>query len=223
VDGMILSIVDETNESLLDALRQVTVPVILVDREVSDEVGASSVVADHRSGMRDAVAHLIALGHRNIALIGGSRGTLPGREREAGLEEAVRASGEVVATDVLDGPFSQAHGAEATARLLDRTDPPTAIVCGSNQLLVGCLSVLNDREVSVGEDVSLVTCDDVPASVVYRPPLASISRDMVGLGRSAAELLLRRITDAGAPERVVLPTRFTPRASCAPPRDGLSR
>jgi LacI family transcriptional regulator len=217
VDGMILSIVDETNERLLEALRQVMVPVVLVDREVDEDVGASSAVADPRSGMREAVAHLITLGHRNIALIGGSRGTLPGRRREEGLRDAVRESGEAIEADILDGPFAPEHGAEATAQLLDRGAPPTAIVCGSNQLLVGCLSVLNARGIAVGSDISLVTCDDVPASVVFRPPLASISRDMVGLGRTAAELLLRRLAHASPPEHVVLPTRFTPRASCAPP------
>lgn len=216
-DGMILSIVDETNAALLEALRQVKVPIVLVDREISHDIAASSAVADHRSGMRDAVAHLISLGHRMIALIGGSRGTLPGRQREEGLHDAVRASGEAIEADILDGPFSPLHGAEATTRLLDRDDPPTAIVCGSNQLLVGCLPVLNARGVRVGRDVSLVTCDDVPASLVFQPPLASISRDMAGLGRTAAELLLRRVAHAGPPEHVVLPTRFTPRASCAPP------
>jgi len=217
VDGMILSIVDETNEGLLEALRQVKVPVVLVDREVGEDVGASSVVADHRSGMREAVEHLIRLGHRRIALIGGSRATLPGRRREAGLHDAVQASAAAIEVEILDGPFSQAHGAQATTRLLDRRDPPTALVCGSNQLLVGCLSVLNARGVVVGDDISLVTCDDVPASLVFRPPLASISRDMVGLGRSAAELLVRRLGHAGPPEHIVLPTRFTARESCAPP------
>jgi LacI family transcriptional regulator len=217
VDGMILSIVDERDQGVLEALRQVKVPVVLVDREVDADIGASSVVADHRSGMREAVAHLIALGHQRIALIGGSRGTLPGRLREQGLQDAIRASGQKIKADILDGPFSPAHGAEATTRLLDRRKPPTAIVCGSNQLLVGCLSILNAREVAVGKDLSLVTCDDVPASIVFRPPLASISRDMVGLGRTAAGLLLRRITEAGSPEHIVLPTRFTPRESCAAP------
>ena len=218
VDGMILSIVDERNEELLQALRSAKVPMVLVDRSVEPDIGASSVVANHRAGMREAVAHLIELGHRRFALIGGSRGTLPARVREAGLADAVEASGEAVDVEVLDGPFSPEHGAQATGRLLDMDVPPTAIVCGSNQLLVGCLSVLNARTVRVGADVSLVTCDDVPASMVFHPPIASISRDMVGMGQAAAELLVERLGDGGEPKHVVLPTRFTVRESCAPPR-----
>ena len=82
---------------------------------------------------------------------------------------------------------------------------------------MGCLRVFNERGITIGRDVSLVTCDDTPASIVYQPPIASISRDTVGLGRTAAELLLHRLRDGGEPETVVLPTVFTPRASVAPP------
>lgn len=217
VDGMLLSIVDETDGPLLEALRHVRVPIVLVDREVSADIGASSVVNDHVSGMAAAVRHLIALGHRSIALIGGSRATLPGRAREAGLREAVDAVRASVAVRILDGPYNPEHGASATVQLLDSEAPPSAVVCGSNQLLVGCLSVLNSRGIRVGQDLSLVTCDDVPASEVYLPPIASISRDTVGLGQVAAELLLRRMQDDGPPEQIVLPTTFTPRASCASP------
>jgi len=217
VDGMLLSIVEETDEGVLEALRTVKVPIVLVDREVDERIAASSVHNDHAAGMADAVRHLLALGHRRIALIGGSRATLPGRAREQGLRRSVDEHPEGVEVTVLDGPFSPQHGQQATAQLLDAASAPTAIICGSNQLLVGCLAVLNERGIAVGGDISLVTCDDVPASLLYRPPIASIARDTVGLGRSAAELLLQRLRHDGPPERVVLPTTFIPRESCAPP------
>lgn len=97
------------------------------------------------------------------------------------------------------------------------TWPLTAIICGGNQIVVGCLLELNDRGVKVGSDVSLVTCDDVPASAVFQPPIASIARDTVGLGRAAAQLLLRRLKDGDGAETIKLPTTFTMRTSCAPP------
>lgn len=217
VDGMLLSIVGESDPELLDALRAVKVPIVLVDREVGDSIAASSVHNDHAAGMAAAVRHLIDLGHRNIALIGGSPDTLPGRAREAGLRRAVSEAGAAIDVSVLPGPFDREHGAEAAEQLLSGSDPPTAIVCGSNMLLVGCLEVINRRGVQVGRDVSIVTCDDIAASLLYQPPIASISRDTVGLGRAAAELLLRQLGDGGEPETVVLPTRFHARASCGPP------
>jgi LacI family transcriptional regulator len=220
VDGMLLSVVGETDPRLIEALRQVKVPIVLVDREVDDSIKASSVHNDHAAGMADAVHHLIELGHRRIALIGGPRDTLPGRAREEGLGRAVSEAAGDISVTVLDGPFTPEHGEEATRALLDSERPPTALICGSNQLLVGSLGVLNERGVAVGRDLSVVTCDDVSASLLYRPPIASISRDTVGLGRTAAELLLRGLRDGAEPETIILPTEFQARASCAPPPRG---
>lgn len=217
VDGMLLSTVGESAPELLQALRQIHAPVVLVDREVPADIGASMVLNDHASGMTAAVRHLIELGHRRIALIGGSRDTVPGREREQALRKAVDEQADPVDVTVLAGSFSSDHGAAATRTLLDDSDPPTAIVCGSNQLLVGCLRVLNERSINVGHDLSIVTCDEVPASELFHPRIAAITRDPVELGRTAAELLVRRLRDAVEPERVVLPTEFVPTDSCAPP------
>jgi LacI family transcriptional regulator len=217
VDGMLLSTVGESDPDLLQTLRNVRVPIVLVDREVPVELGASSVHSDHASGMVEAVRHLVGLGHRRIGLIGGSRDTLPGRAREQGLRLAVEEQSEPIDVTVLAGEFSPDHGASATRELLDGASPPSAIVCGSNRLLVGCLRVLNERAIRVGEDLSVVTCDDVPASELFQPRIASIARDPVELGRTAAELLLRRLRDGAAAETVVLPTAFLPSPSCAAP------
>ena len=90
VDGMLLSIVGETEPELVAAMEQVKVPIVLVDREVNVEA-ASSVRNDHASGMTAAVRHLLELGHRRIAMIGGSKDTFPGRERERALRASVEA------------------------------------------------------------------------------------------------------------------------------------
>jgi len=219
VDGMLLSLVSETAPELLQALRQVRVPVVLVDREVPADVGASTVQNDHASGMHEAVRHLIELGHRRIALVNGPRDIAPGRARERGLRLAVEEQHDHIETTVLAGSLSAEHATAATKTLLDGANPPSVIVCGGNQLLVGCLRVLNDRGIRVPRDLSLVTCDDVPVSELFRPRIASITRDSVEVGRKAAELLLRRLQDEAAPEKVVLPTVFVPTDSCAPPTD----
>lgn len=218
VDGMILSLVSETDPRTLDVLRAVTVPLVVVDRQVDPSLRASAVFNDHAAGMGDAVRHLIELGHERIGLITGALDTLPGRQRMEGMQEVVAASGGRVTARYLPGPFAAEHGEQATRELLDGPERPTAIVCGGNQLLVGCLRVLRDRGLEVGRDLSLITCDDVALTRLYSPPIASVSRDTVALGRAAAELLLRRLSGATEPEVVVLPTTYAPRESAAPPR-----
>src|SRR5207247_3909169 len=80
VDGLILSLADEDHPGTVAALRQVALPVVLVDRDVPSGVRARSVAFDHAMGMRAATAHLLELGHRDVAvIIGGPE--RPARER----------------------------------------------------------------------------------------------------------------------------------------------
>ncbi|MEO5966190.1 MAG: LacI family DNA-binding transcriptional regulator [Candidatus Limnocylindrales bacterium] len=219
VDGMILSLASETNPATIEGITAANVPVVLVDRELRGLDGASAVFNDHATGMEAAVRHLIGLGHRRIALMTGSQDQLPGRERIKGMQKVIAETNGAVEGIYLPGSFSREHGEAAARELLTRDRRPTAIVAGGNQLLIGCLRVLQAAGLRVPDDVSLVTCDDVPLSELYRPPIASITRDTVGLGRTAADLLMHRLGEnPGQPETVVLPTVFMPRASCAPPR-----
>jgi LacI family transcriptional regulator len=218
VDGMILSLASETSPATVEAISSAIGPVVLVDRQLPPEMGASAVFNDHAAGMEAAVRYVVGLGHKRIALITGSTEQLPGRERIAGMERVLAESGGEVEGIYLPGSFSREHGETATRALLARPDRPTAIIAGGNQLLIGALQVLHEAGLRVPDDISLVSCDDVPLSVLYKPAMCTIGRDTVGLGRKAAELLLKRLGEHPEPaETVVLPTAFTPRDSCAPP------
>jgi len=217
VDGMILSLASETDARTLETISLVEGPTVLVDRALGTGVGASAVVNDHRAGMEAAVEHLVDLGHRRIALITGSTAQLPGRERLEAMRAVMARRPERVEAVYRPGSFSAEHGEVAARELLAAAEPPTAVIAGGNQLLIGLLRVMRERGLRVARDVSIVTCDDVPLSELYEPPIATIDRDTVGLGRVAAELLLGRLVGGEEPRTEVLPTTFTPRGSCAPP------
>jgi LacI family transcriptional regulator len=95
---------------------------------------------------------------------------------------------------------------------------PTAIVAGGNQVLAGCVRALVRNNVVIPDEMSLVTCDEVALSELHSPPIASVGRDTVALGRIAADLLLERLAGSAEPRTVLLPTTFTPRRSCGPVR-----
>ncbi|MBA2557101.1 MAG: LacI family DNA-binding transcriptional regulator [Chloroflexi bacterium] len=215
VDGMVLSLASERKRGTIDLLAQLEAPVVVVDRDVPARVRASAVLSDHAAGMRAAVNHLLDLGHRRMALITGALETRPGRVRLNSMRDAIAARGPHDGALYMTGSFSAEHGESATDEVLDQREPPTAIVAGGNQLLIGCLRTLQRRGLEVGRDISLVTCDDVPLTELYHPPIASISRESVALGRTAAELLLARLGGDDQPRTVVLPTTFIPRASLA--------
>jgi LacI family transcriptional regulator len=214
VDGLLHSLADESNEDTLAELGRLTMPYVLIDREIGSLPDASAVLCDHAGGVQEATEHLIALGHRRLGLVGSPLNTRPGREVQLGFGRACAKHGVEGMIEI--GPFTPGHGAAGTQRLLDRPEPPTAVVSGSNQIFPGVLQVLRARKLRIPDDVSLVTFDEVRLLEFIEPPIAVVSREPNEIGREAAALLLR-LMQGGDPERVPIPTRFIPRASCAPP------
>jgi LacI family transcriptional regulator len=217
VDGLLLSLASEEHPATVSTLAQLEAPVVLIDRELPREVRASAVLSDHRTGMRAAVRHLLDLGHRRIGLILGQPMRFS-RERRLGLEDAYRERTLEPTYRTLEGELGSAHGRSATSRLLDSPEPPTAIVAGGNQLLIGTLEELLARGLTIGADISLISCDAIDVTELFTPPIAVVRRDNREIGRQAAALLLERLgeTDPG-PRTVVLPTAFDARPSAAPP------
>lgn len=216
VDGLLLSVSDESDAQLRTAIERVPYPVTLIDRTV-EGTSTSSLLSDHAAGVEAGVECLISLGHRRIALVTGSEKVRPSRERAATLQRTAAAAPGVEAT-IRVGEFSSEYGYAATRELMSGSGRPTALIAGSNQILVGVLRALRDLHLSIPGDVSLITCDDVPLLEFLDPALSTISRDPVAMGAHAAELVLEEI-DGAEPTTVLLPTTFRRTASCgAPPR-----
>jgi LacI family transcriptional regulator len=212
---MILSLASERRPETLAVLAQVDVPIVVIDRDVPADLRASIVRNDHREGMRAAVDHLLELGHRRIALITGALDLWPVRQRIAGMAEAVAARAIPDETISLVGSLSAEHGDRSTEQLLTMHPRPTAIIAGGNQVLAGCVRAFGRHGIRVPTDMSLVTCDEVDLSELHSPPIASVARDTLLLGRTAAQLMVERL-NGGEPRTVLLSTTYTPRPSCGP-------
>ena len=215
VDGLLLSVSDETSKDTIDALQRTATPSVLIDRDLALDEPASAVLSDHAAGISQAVEELVGLGHRRIALVAGSPHVRPTRERINALEETIEMHPGVVG-QVRSGAFTETHGAAATRELLLGRRPPTAIIAGGNQILVGVLGQLKALRLRIPRDISVVTCDDVPLAKFFTPTLSMISRDPYEMGRVAAVMLLDRL-GGGDAETTTLPTVFTAAGSCAPP------
>jgi LacI family transcriptional regulator len=216
VDGLILSVADERRTSLPQHAAHFQATVLL-DRRVQG-VQADTVRSNHTLGMYEAVDRLCALGHRRIALLAGSRGQLPSRERVRAFRRRYRT---VVGADPDDalirtGEMSRDSGYLGTREILAAQHRPSALIAGNNQLFVGALGAIKDLGLSIPGDVSLVACDDSDAARLADPPIDIIDRDPSQMGEIAADLILGRIADAAAsPRSMQLPTRFVQRGSVA--------
>ncbi|MFV1989132.1 MAG: LacI family DNA-binding transcriptional regulator [Acidimicrobiales bacterium] len=194
-DGLILvdiNVPDEERERLLQGT--LTVVSVGIDLE-----GTSSVMVDDRGIARDAVTHLIELGHRDIAIIGGevfvktARADTP-KQRRLGYEAALAEMGIDRRSEFeVSGNFSVDGGYEAMATLLNLSRRPTAVFAISDEMAFGAMRQLFGRGMRAPRDMSIVGVDDHEFAEVVG--LTTFRQEVADHGASAARLLLERFAD----------------------------
>ncbi len=220
VDAILVLPSRDDDPDLFAALAEFDGPIVVLESELRSHVPVDAVCADHRDGMRQAVEHLAAHGHRRIAALTGPDSRRSGRERAGGFLEGMQAAaGESPAGPVATEQTAEAGEAEVQ-RLIDGPSPPTALIAGGLPLLIGALRAIHRRGLVVGRDLALVGWDDGPLVELSQPAIAVVDRDAQGLGAAAATLALRRLGYGGdrddSPPRVeIRATRFIQRASSA--------
>jgi LacI family transcriptional regulator len=214
-DAAILIGVDE-DDPLVTELLSLRIPLVGVDVRIGG--GRTAFVgSDHSDGVRLALAHLYALGHRRIAHVAGAPNTVAGAERVAAFRHETERLGLVLPGDyVRQGDFSSASGYRETCALLALAERPTAIVAASDLMALAGLQAIRDVGLQPGRDVAIVGFDDLEAAALAHPPLTTIRQDRRELGTTAAELAIELVEDPDAiPPLRVLPVELVVRASSA--------
>jgi|694.fasta_scaffold103399_2 LacI family transcriptional regulator len=215
-DGVIVSLVSEKDTGMLQALKQFSGHVVILDRDLSDSE-ASFIQVDHRSGVRDAVRHLLQLGHRRIGLITGPIEVRVGRERLKGIQDAYKEIGLVFDTELVRSGTYDPHFAEKSVFDLFSIQPsPTAIIACGVQLTEGALKGIRSLGLHIGRELAFVACDEVPFLELSSPPISVVSRDPYSFGQAAAQVLLE-VINGGDPQIRVHSTKYVARATSTPP------
>ncbi|MFI5014940.1 MAG: LacI family DNA-binding transcriptional regulator [Hyphomicrobiales bacterium] len=233
VDALIFShAVDAGNVELAAG---VGIPVVQVERLV--DCNTHAVVIDNLVGCREAMRHLINLGHRRIAFIGadparyqhaGPRRLSIENERLSAYADSLREAGIVVDPDLIRlgvyanrsrfpvgaGPTA---GYEPMRHFLGLTEPPTAVLVTADIFATGVLHALHEARLRVPDDMSVISYDDMLAPHLT-PPLTAVALPAWEMGRAAFQLALKAIDADEGRQIVVLPTRLNIRSSTARPR-----
>lgn len=215
VDGIVLCSPSMSDDQVLALAEQTTL--VLLNREVET---IPSIVMDAADGMRQAIEHLAALGHRRCAYLGGPRASWSNQARKRGLREAAELHGIEV---VEFGPFPPVFEGGLQGADLALAADATAIIAYNDLVAFGALARLSARGVPVPAEVSLVGFDDLVFAAISAPPLTSIAMPTEAAGRAAVTLLLGMLdgeTEVGTTR--VLDTHLIVRATTAPP-PGTSR
>jgi DNA-binding LacI/PurR family transcriptional regulator len=174
-----------------------------------------SIGIDDRVGIREAVDHLISLGHERIAFVGGTRGYVHSAARLGAWRDGLRAAGLPMGPTIA-ADFTAAGGAAATTRLLEGDAPPTAILYANDLMAIAGMSVAAQLGLDVPRDLSIVGFDDVPLAAHMNPPLTTVRQDVVLWGRVAAAALLGLIEHRSPVLETLPPSQLVHRASTAP-------
>ncbi len=211
-DGILICPAVGTPKDLVSRLNALEFPVVQTLRQVSPR--GDYVSTDYEIGMDRATEHLIRLGHRRIAFVGGEHMHSAYRERRDGFVACMRRYG-LSPELIIKTPLTRQAGIEVLSRLLEQDKPVTAAICFNDVVAFGMLLGLADRGLRAGVDLAVVGFDNLVEASLSRPPLTTVATMPNQIGQDAARLLLRRIANPqGAPERVVLPTRLVVRESC---------
>lgn len=211
-----------------DAYREVLarpLQVVAVDRSPAN-LRPDLVTVDNVEGTRLGVEHLLALGHRDVALLGGPSRHSTAKERERGYQEALKAAGRALRPELVHyGDFREGGGYDGMKALLALSRRPSAVFVANNLMTLGAFRALHEAGVRIPDELALVGFDDMPWATSLNPPLTAISQPSQEIGSSAADLLLDRIA---RPERatrhLILETSLVVRASCgAPGHKGRAR
>ncbi|GAB7192992.1 LacI family DNA-binding transcriptional regulator [Kineococcus sp. NUM-3379] len=220
-DGVIL-VTSDLDPPLAHELRQIAVPLVVVDPSGVPPSDVPSVGATNWAGGLAATEHLVTLGHRRIAHVAGPSQVLCSRARmdgfRAGLEQAGLAVDPAL---VLEGDFYQESGYRLGSELLALPDPPTAIFAASDQMALGVYEAVRRAGMRVPDDVSIVGFDDLALAAWASPPLTTVRQPLAEMGALAARTVLAMASgeDTDNP-RVELATSLVVRDSTAPPAAG---
>ncbi len=200
-DGVIMSPSIGTTSEDVAKIEANGLPVTMVARSV-EGANVPTFLGDDRTGFKLVTRHLIEMGHRNIAIIGGTKKTSTGRDRRAGFHAAFDEAG-IDQSNLIDieTPYGRKAGYDVVDEILKVPNRPTAIACCSDTVALGVLNGLRMHGLEPGVDIAVTGYDDIEEAAISAPPLTTVSDGHLEIGHLAARALFERIggeTESGS-------------------------
>lgn len=180
-----------------------------------DGVDLPTVNLDDRPAIREAVRHLVGLGHRDIAYVAGPDEFVHARRRRQAWSDALAEAG-LAQGALLPGGFTAEGGARATRTLLARPTPPTAIVYGNDLAATAGMAVAQAAGLRLPDDLSVVGFDDVPLASYTSPTLTTCRANPVSWGRASAQALVELIRTGSTADVELEPAALVVRGTTGP-------
>ncbi len=222
VDGVAVMTFGE-EESVLDQLVHRNVPIVLAEFRL-DDPKASTILLDYLTGIRAAVDHLYALGHRGIAFLAGPYSLHSALTRENDFRTAMQSAGLAIQKKwIIECNHTLKGGMAGFAQLRKLALRPTAIVCSNDMTAIGVLRAAYLEGLRVPQDLSVIGLDDIDFAEYTLPPLTTIRLSRADLARAAFDALRAQIEDSANPRMArefLVSTSLVERGSTSKPPAG---
>jgi len=215
VDGILLTTSGGNNDLINNDLIKKDFPLVLVDRRVSG-LKADLVALDNEQATYLAMEHLYQNGHRRIGLLTGYSAGISSRIERINAYKKFLIEHEIDTDQSLvwSGVPNQNGGKEGVNKLLSLQNPPTALLSTLNILTLGIIEFLNQKNIKIPNDVSIVTFDDVYWVKVVSPPLTAIKQPIEELAKASINCIFERMNKNNKPfKEILLPGTLIKRSS----------
>ncbi len=219
VDGLILATAHRKDLAVNTCIDE-QIPLVLVNRSI-DSHAVTEVINDDEKGISLAIEHLLELGHRSIAYLGGPPDTSTGRDRHQAFKKIMRAHGLEPDPELIVNcaAFTEPEGHLGFLSLLKKHRHFSAVVAANDLLALGCFDALQESELRCPQDISVTGFNDTPFMDRLSPPLTTVQIPLDEMGAKAAQLLLNLIRDPQIDsETIKLKPKLVVRGSTAKPR-----
>lgn len=218
VDGLVL-LGTEHERGLYELIERFRLPYVLT-WALEHDGDHPCVGFDNRAAGARLAEHLLALGHREFAMISGTLANNErARERAFGVREALRRRGlELGPGRFVEVSYTLQSGRAGLARVIERSPRPTSVICGNDLLAIGAIAECHARGLDVPRDVSVTGFDDMEIAAMLSPGLTTVHFPVQELGELAAQQILGAIAGEAVAPRLELPVRLVVRGTTAPPR-----
>ncbi len=192
VDGIItvpLGIDDKDIQGLTDK----DIPVVLIDRPVKG-ANCDTILVDNLNASYAAVEHLIIKGHKRIAIISGPTDIYTAEERLKGyIRVHEDYAMELDYSLIKYGDYQIESGYALLNAILDSEQPPTALFVTNYEMTLGVIMAVNERNVRIPEELSLIGFDNLQMARIVKPPLSIVMQPIEQIGETSADILLKRL------------------------------
>ncbi|PKM52017.1 MAG: LacI family transcriptional regulator [Firmicutes bacterium HGW-Firmicutes-7] len=193
VAGIIYNNFNNIGDKILNIIVNNSIPLVFIDSKI-DIPGIRCVYVENEKAIYELVSYLISIGHRKIGFITGPMDSYSTNERFKGYIKVLEDNQIPIDYDlIVEGDYTIPKGYETMGILLDRKTEMTVVVCCNDLMAIGAMEMLEERNIKVPDEMSIVGFDNIDMSRIVRPKLTTVSQPSYEMGRAAAKMLINII------------------------------